>query len=78
MFCGTPVYMSPEIVEKKPHSYFKADVWALGVVLYALLSGKFPFKGENNADLFSKIKKAQYALPEGVSVEVKALILKML
>ena len=44
--------MSPEIVEKKPHSYLKADVWALGVVLYALLSGKFPFKGENNADLF--------------------------
>jgi len=58
VFCGTPVYMSPEIVEKKSHSYFKADIWALGIVLYALLSGKFPFKGENNKDLFSKIKKA--------------------
>ena len=55
MFCGTPVYMSPEIVDKKPHNYFKADVWALGIVLYALLSGKFPFKGENNKDLFMKI-----------------------
>lgn len=58
VFCGTPVYMSPEIVDKKPHNYFKADVWALGIVLYALLSGKFPFKGENNKDLFMKIRNA--------------------
>lgn len=48
--------MSPEIVHKRSHNYMKADIWALGVVLYSLLTGKFPFKAENNKDLYSKIK----------------------
>jgi serine/threonine protein kinase len=38
--------MSPEIVTRKPYNGEKADVWALGVVLYVTLSGKFPFIGE--------------------------------
>jgi NIMA (never in mitosis gene a)-related kinase len=41
---GTPYYLSPEMVEGKPYST-KADIWALGVLLYALLCGRFPFKG---------------------------------
>lgn len=46
IFCGTPTYMAPEIVSKEHSGYAAppADVWALGVVLYLLLSGRFPFK----------------------------------
>lgn len=33
VFCGTPSYMSPEIVAGKEYSGFQSDVWALGVVL---------------------------------------------
>jgi serine/threonine protein kinase len=45
MFCGTPSYMAPEIVNKKEYSGPPADVWALGVLLFALLHGCFPYRG---------------------------------
>lgn len=44
-FCGTPSYMAPEIVAKRSYEGAPADVWALGVMLYRMLSGIFPFKG---------------------------------
>jgi len=47
MFCGTPSYMSPEIVLKKEYCGPPADIWALGVLLFALLFGYFPYKGKS-------------------------------
>ena len=43
--CGTPSYMAPEEVLKKPGDLFKADVWSLGVILFKLATGLFPFRG---------------------------------
>jgi serine/threonine protein kinase len=40
--CGTPHYLSPEVVEQQRHS-FPVDIWALGVVFYMLLEGRPPF-----------------------------------
>ena len=37
IFCGTPKYMCPQIVNKVNYSGKKADVWSLGVLLYVLL-----------------------------------------
>jgi serine/threonine protein kinase len=37
--------MSPEIVSKLYYEGFMADIWAIGVVLFVMLSGDFPFKG---------------------------------
>lgn len=45
IFCGTPTYMSPEITKKKEYFGKPADIWSLGIVLYALVCGRFPFKG---------------------------------
>jgi serine/threonine-protein kinase len=40
---GSPLYMSPEQMVASPHVDPRADIWALGVILYELLSGKPPF-----------------------------------
>ena len=44
VFCGTPSYMSPEIVGNQAYNGASADIWACGVMLYALLTGTVPFK----------------------------------
>lgn len=56
IFCGTSSYMAPEIVRKQEYNGFKADVWALGVVLHVMLTGRFPFVGKTEKELFSRIK----------------------
>ena len=53
--CGTPIYMSPEVAQKKDHLGGPADVWALGVILFILMTGKMPFHGAFEEDLFRKI-----------------------
>ena len=44
VFCGTPSYMSPEIVSKREYDGAEADVWACGVMLFAMLTGSVPFR----------------------------------
>jgi len=46
-------------------------VWALGVISFILLTGKLPFFGEFEADLFRKIQKAKYDVPKEISSAVK-------
>lgn len=67
IFCGTPTYMAPEIVSKVDYCGKKADVWALGIVLYVLLCGKFPFRGISDSELFKKIKSCVYEQPSNIS-----------
>lgn len=55
VFCGTPSYMSPEIVAKREYSGPSADIWACGVILFVLLTGTVPFKATTEKELFRKI-----------------------
>ena len=43
LFCGTPSYMAPEILTKEKYNGRLVDIWALGVVLYKMLTGNYPF-----------------------------------
>jgi len=46
--------MAPEIVRKEQVKvgYKQADIWALGIVFFCLLTGRFPFKGTTNKEIF--------------------------
>ena len=62
--CGTPNFMAPELLEKGKNVYCtkKVDVWALGVLLFYLCEGRYPFKGYDEKDLFKNIKLTEYTL----------------
>jgi serine/threonine protein kinase len=49
--------MSPEIVQKRDYLGPPTDIWATGILLYALLCGHFPFKGQSDKELYKKISK---------------------
>ena len=59
--------MAPEIVQKLEYAGPPADIWALGVLLFTLLSGCFPYRGSTDKELYSKIMRADYKLPSEVS-----------
>lgn len=42
-YCGTPSYMAPEIVEKRGYRGKHVDIWALGVIVFKLLTGEYAF-----------------------------------
>lgn len=57
---GTPYYLSPEIIERRPYS-FKSDIWSLGVILYELCALKPPFDGDSLHFLCMRIVRGVYA-----------------
>lgn len=58
--CGTPPFMSPEVLPPFPKYNETTDVWSCGVVLHLMITGRFPFPSKNEKDLFTNIKKGRY------------------
>ncbi|EPY23861.1 serine/threonine-protein kinase-like protein [Strigomonas culicis] len=63
--CGSKHYVAPEIVQGVGYDGASVDVWAAGVVLFALLTGSFPFDSETSEEeIFHRIKNADKFLEE--------------
>jgi serine/threonine-protein kinase len=52
---GSPLYVSPEQVRSSKNVDARTDIWAIGVILYELLTGDLPFMGDNLGELFAAI-----------------------
>jgi len=65
--CGSPAYAAPELVTGKNYLGSEADIWSMGVLLYALLCGFLPFDDENISALYKKIQSGIYEKPSWLS-----------
>jgi serine kinase len=75
-YCGSYAYASPEILKGTPYDPRKSDIWALGVVLFAMVFGRLPF---DDRDVKQLLKQVESALkfpnsPSGVSDACKNLL----
>ena len=77
-FVGTPYFLSPEIISNKPYDA-KSDIWALGVLLYELMTFKMPFNAVSLPLLSIKINRGVYKPPPSTySHEIRDLLKKCL
>lgn len=78
-FVGSENYTAPEILRRIPYNPFLADVWSMGIILYCMLFGRFPWE-----DVMKVIHKRDYQGPTlrfpdvEVSYQAKLLLLQML
>ncbi|KAK9968807.1 hypothetical protein ABG768_003111 [Culter alburnus] len=75
--CGTPNYLSPEVLNKQGHGC-ESDIWALGCVMYTMLLGRPPFETTNLKETYRCIREARYSMPSSLSPQAKHLISSML
>ncbi|PAA75113.1 hypothetical protein BOX15_Mlig031621g3 [Macrostomum lignano] len=77
-FCGTPEYVSPEVILNKGHS-FPTDIWQIGILLFELLTGSPPFTAPDSMKIYGAILRGIGAVefPPVVGKSARALIKRL-
>jgi len=76
--CGSPHYAAPEIILGHQYRGDKADIWSVGIILFAMLNGFLPFDGGDLPTTLRLVKRGEYYLPPSLSVEASDLIQRIL
>uniref|UniRef100_A0A8I7BBG3 non-specific serine/threonine protein kinase n=1 Tax=Hordeum vulgare subsp. vulgare TaxID=112509 RepID=A0A8I7BBG3_HORVV len=76
--CGSPCYVAPEVIQHRTYDGAAADIWSCGVILFELLAGYLPFQDCSLINLYRRISRAQYALPQWITLPQKKIILRIL
>lgn len=71
---GTPYYMAPEMLQRKGDR--RSDVYSLGVMLYEVLCGDVPFKGDSEWEVLKQHETATPSFPPHVSARERAIVLR--
>lgn len=71
---GTPVFTAPECCLGQNYHGKTADIWAVGVTLYCMIFGQYPFLGDTLQDTYDKIVNNTLLLPEDMNPLLKNLV----
>ncbi|PWY89205.1 Pkinase-domain-containing protein [Aspergillus heteromorphus CBS 117.55] len=64
--CGTPNYIAPEVLDKSKGGHTqKVDIWSLGVICFAMLTGYPPFQSKTQEEIYRKVRNLTYVWPKG-------------
>ncbi|XP_069879430.1 sperm motility kinase-like [Dipodomys merriami] len=76
--CGAVLFRPPEMFLLKCHDGCKMDVWGLGILLYFIITGKFPFEGWDAIQVRSLVLKGRYQVPYHLSAKGQNLLCQLL
>ncbi|KAI9299975.1 hypothetical protein BJ944DRAFT_244644 [Cunninghamella echinulata] len=77
-FKGNAQYIPPELSLHSTYHGDLVDVWVLGISLYRMLVGKYPFSAKNDRRLFNKMQQADFSIPQELTDDAKDLLRRML
>ncbi|KAM4866859.1 sperm motility kinase Z-like [Thomomys bottae] len=76
--CGALVFRPPEMFLHENYDGCKMDIWSLGVLLYFMVTGKFPFSGMNVSQIRVLVLEARYIAPFYLSAKGRNIIFQLL
>lgn len=80
--CGTQEFVAPEVLENRPAYDVSCDMWTVGVIVFILLGGYYPFRGKTDAEILKNVRYGNFEFREklwnGVSENAKALLRSMM